>query len=296
MLMSAHETQPAATIVFSHANGFPAGTYRLLFEAWRAAGWRVLAVEKYGHDVRFPVTSNWPHLRDQLLHFIDHEAGASAAAPVVLVGHSLGGFLSVLAAAQQPLSVAGVVLLDSPILSGLPARLVQFFKATGVGERYSPGFVSKRRRQHWPSRDAAFDHFVGKTAFARWQPEVLRDYIRSGIEVNTGGVAIGQGHRLAFRREVETLIYNTLPHHINRVVRTHPLACPVAFIGGTESAEVRQAGLRATLRLTAGRVSWIVGSHLFPFEKPEHTAAEVLRWLAVFAASPSTEAAQTPRL
>ena len=27
-------------IVFSHANGFPEGTYRVLFEAWRAAGWK----------------------------------------------------------------------------------------------------------------------------------------------------------------------------------------------------------------------------------------------------------------
>ena len=34
------------TLVFSHANGFPAGTYRVLFEAWRAAGWRVVALPK----------------------------------------------------------------------------------------------------------------------------------------------------------------------------------------------------------------------------------------------------------
>ncbi|MFM7505218.1 MAG: hypothetical protein ACKO3M_01400, partial [Rubrivivax sp.] len=48
------------TIVFSHANGFPAGTYRVLFEAWQAAGWRVLALPRLGHDERFPVTSGWP--------------------------------------------------------------------------------------------------------------------------------------------------------------------------------------------------------------------------------------------
>jgi hypothetical protein len=33
-----HGAHPAGpTIVFAHANGFPAGTYRLLFEAWRLA-------------------------------------------------------------------------------------------------------------------------------------------------------------------------------------------------------------------------------------------------------------------
>ena len=39
------------TIAFSHANGFPAGTYRLMFETWRAAGMRVIAVERFGHEI-----------------------------------------------------------------------------------------------------------------------------------------------------------------------------------------------------------------------------------------------------
>ena len=42
--------QKKAPIVFSHANGFPAGTYRVLFELWRKAGHEVHAVERFGHD------------------------------------------------------------------------------------------------------------------------------------------------------------------------------------------------------------------------------------------------------
>jgi hypothetical protein len=37
-----------------HANGFPAGTYRVLFEAWRAAGWRVLALTSFGPRPALP--------------------------------------------------------------------------------------------------------------------------------------------------------------------------------------------------------------------------------------------------
>lgn len=268
-------------IVFAHANGFPAGTYRSLFDAWRAAGATVHAIEKLGHDPRFPVTDNWPHLRDELIHFIEQQVQE----PAYLVGHSLGGFVSLLAAARRPDLALGVVLLDSPVLSGWKARAVQFAKATGMGERFSPGNVSKRRRQHWPSADAAYEHFASKPAFARWAPGVLRDYIASGVEAAPAELEAGAHHRLSFHREVETAIYNSLPHHIARVLRVHPLECPLAFIGGSESTEVRQIGLAATRRFTQGRMSTLPGSHLFPLERPAETATEVLRWIERFGPS-----------
>jgi len=255
------------TIVFSHANGFPAGTYRLIFEAWRAAGFEVHAIEKYGHDPRFPVTGNWPHLRAQLIDFIEHEVGG----PAVLVGHSLGGYLSLMAASRRPDLASGLVMLDSPLLSGWKARAVQVAKAAGIGERFSPGHVSKRRRQQWDSADAAFEHFAAKPAFARWAPGMLRDYIASGTEPH------GTQRRLSFHRDIETAIYNTLPHHLARVLRAHPLQCPAAFVRGSTSQEVRQVGLRATERLVHGRIRTIEGSHLFPLERPAQTAAEVLQ-------------------
>ena len=272
-------TPAAATIVFSHANSFPAGTYRSLIEAWRAAGVTVHALPKFGHDPGFPVTSNWPNLRDQLIHFIAREV----AGPAFLVGHSLGGYLSLMAAARRPDLACGLVLLDSPILSGWKARALQVAKAAGIGERLSPGHVSKRRRQHWPSAEAAFEHFAAKPAFARWAPGVLRDYIACGVERHD---AEGHGveHRLTFDRDVETSIYNALPHQLARTLRTHPLQCAMAFVRGSESTEVRRVGLAATERLAQGRVSTIAGSHLFPFEHPLETATEVLRLIATLPA------------
>ena len=268
-------------IVFSHANGFPAGTYRLLFEAWRAAGCTVHAIEKYGHDTRFPVTGNWPHLRAQLIEFIEHEVGG----PVTLVGHSLGGYLSLMAASRRPDLAHGLVMLDSPLISGWKARALQLAKATGIGERFTPAHVSKRRRQHWESADAAFEHFAAKPAFARWAPGVLRDYIASGTEGH------GKTHRLSFQRDIETAIYNTLPHHLERLLRAHPLQCAAAFVRGTESNEIRQVGMRATERLAQGRVVAIEGSHLFPLERPAETAAAVLKLIESMPPS-----VQTPRL
>jgi pimeloyl-ACP methyl ester carboxylesterase len=253
-----------------------------LFDCWREAGWRVVAPPKFGHDPRYPVTSNWPHLRDQLLHFID----AEAAGPAYLVGHSLGGYLSLLAAVRRPDVARGVVLLDSPVLPNWMGRTVQFAKATGIGERFSPGHVSKRRREFWPNLGAARTHFASKAAFARWADGVLDDYLTCGLEVGA------QGQQLSFARAVETSIYNTLPHHLARLLRRHPLRCPAAFVGGKESEELRRVGLREVKRLTHSRITLLDGTHLFPLEQPRATANAVLHWLASFAAArPSHEPA-----
>jgi len=91
-----------------------------------------------------------------------------------------------------------------------------------------------------------------------------------------------KGVTLAFHRDIETAIYNTLPHDIPRFLKAHPLGSPLAFVGGTQSTEVKQVGMVATERIAEGRISWIEGSHLYPFERPDETAAEVLRWLSLF--------------
>jgi hypothetical protein len=174
------------------------------------------------------------------------------------------------------------------VLSGWKARAVQVAKAAGIGERFSPGHVSKRRRQQWDSADAAFEHFAAKPAFARWAPGMLRDYIASGTETQ------GKLRRLSFHRDVETAIYNSLPHHLARVLRAHPLQCPMAFVRGTESTEIRQVGMRATERLAQGRISSIEGSHLFPLERPAETADQVLKLIATMALE--RREAGTPRL
>ena len=238
----------------------------------------MLAIDRIGHDPAHPVTSNWPHLRDELLQFI---AAESPGQPVHLVGHSLGGFLSLLAACRKPALVKSLVMIDSPVLTGWKAHSVQVMKATRLIQKVSPARVSVKRRWQWPSAAAAHAHFAAKHNFARWAPEVLHDYIASGTEPDPDAAVPG-GVRLAFRREIETRIYNTLPHHMGRVLHRHPPRCPVAFLAGTQSAEVRQVGLAATRALVHERLEWLEGSHLFPMEKPAETAAAVLRQLYAF--------------
>ena len=261
-------------IVFSHANSYSASTYRQLFKGWRAAGHEVAAVEHFGHDTQFPVDRRWRGMTQQLTALID-----SLSPPRVwLVGHSMGGYLSLLAAGQRPERVRGIVLLDSPIVYGWKSGLLSVVKAVGQMPRVSPAAVAIKRRDRWPTLGDVHSHFAAKPMFARWDPEVLKDYIHHGTEADPADSS-GAGRRLKFRPAIEAEIYATVPHRLVSYLRLHPPGGPVAFIAGTRSREVRQVGLAATQRVTQGRVSWIEGSHLFPFERPAETVREVQAWM-----------------
>ncbi|MDB5885571.1 MAG: hypothetical protein JWR74_1742 [Polaromonas sp.] len=261
-------------IIFSHGNSFPASTYGVLFQSLKARGFQVRAIEKFGHDPRYPVTSNWPHLVQQLADFTSQEV-AKSGQPAFLVGHSLGGFLSLMCASAHPdlggQKVRGVLLLDSPILGGWRAKALSVAKRAKLVGSISPGAISRKRRHQWLGRDEVLAHFRSKKAFALWDEQVLLDYIDHGTHDEDG---TPQGQRLlSFDRDVETAIYNTLPDNLEQLLRTHPLQCPAAFIGGRQSVEMKQVGMALTHRITQGRIMILDGSHLFPMEKPLATAA-----------------------
>ncbi len=264
------------TIVFSHANGFGAGCYRLLFEAWRSAGWNVHALPIIGHDPAYPVTDNWPHLRQQLIDFIERDVRPQmeSPGPVVLIGHSLGGLLSLLVSSRRPDLVESLILLDAPLVAGWRAHSLQLAKATRLISRVSPGRISRQRRHEWPSKQSVLVHFAAKDKFARWDPRVLLDYVESGFEDGGDGKT-----RLRFSREQETHLYNPLPHQLGRLIQRYPPQCPVGFVAGAESEELRMAGSAASKALAKKHFAWMQGSHLFPFEQPDATAALVLQML-----------------
>ena len=259
-------------IIFSHGNSFPASTYGAIFRSLEARGYAVKAIEKFGHDPAYPVTSNWPHLVQQLADFSTQQVKKSGQA-VFLVGHSLGGFLSLMCAALHPelgdMEVRGVVLLDSPLIGGWRATGLSLAKRISLVGSVSPGVVSRRRKHQWPGMDEVLAHFRGKKAFARWNDEVLRDYIEQGTHDEAGMRA------LSFDRNVETAIYNTLPHNLDQLIKRHPLKCPVTFIGGRQSQEMKQVGMGLTEKVSKGRIMMLDGSHLFPMEKPAATAAAI---------------------
>jgi pimeloyl-ACP methyl ester carboxylesterase len=271
-------------VIFSHANSFPASTYSVLFRSLEARGFEVKAIDKFGHDPAYPVTSNWPHLIAQLAAFSEQQIGSSKR-PVFLAGHSLGGFLSLMCAAHHPQlagrPLQGVLMLDSPVIGGWRATALSVAKRARLVGSVSPGAVSRRRKNEWLDKDEVLAYFRSKKTFASWDEQVLLDYIEYGThdtpkeaspDARVGSESL---RHLSFDRDVETAIYNTLPDNLEQMLKRQPLKCPAAFIGGLQSAEIKQVGMALTQKVTKGRVMMLDGGHLFPMEKPIATAAAI---------------------
>jgi pimeloyl-ACP methyl ester carboxylesterase len=248
---------------FSHANGFPAACYRK-FLGHLEPDFRISSSNCIGHDPSYPVTDGWPHLVAQLIDYLS----ANCRAPVVGVGHSLGGYLTFMAAVQRPDLFKCIILLDAPILGVFKGTAFGMLKRLGLADRITPAHATRERRRVWPSVEEMIAHFRRRKIFRHFDADCLRDY------ATLGTVADGAQVRLLFDPEIEYQIYRSVPHDL--IYYCNRLKLPAGFIGGRHSNELRQIGLAHTRR--SFRIKRIEGGHLFPFERPQ-AAAEAVRQL-----------------
>ena len=249
-------------IQFSHANGFPASCYARMLEPL-SRKYRIGAVEAIGTDPRYPATEGWPLLVGQLIAALEREHRGE---PVFGVGHSLGAYLTFLAAAQRPELFRAIVMIDAPVIGALKGRLLGATKTIGIVDRVTPAGATRDRRAVWESRDGAKAHFRTRQLFRHFSEDCLDDYVRHAL------VKSGHHFRLKIDPAIEYQIYRTIPHGMNRQLRR--LEVPAGFIGGTGSDVIRRVGM-GLMRGRKFLKRRVPGGHLFPFEHPGAAAAAI---------------------
>ena len=249
-------------IHFAHANGFPAKTYGKLF-SYLENDYEINYLERHAHNPKYPVTDGWERLRDELRDELEKRYTEK----IIGVGHSIGGILHFLVAVEKPELYKGIILLDAPVISRLSSGGVRLLKILNLADRFTPSQMTRFRRNLWQSKAEVFEHFKQKEKFAAFDADVLRDYAEHGTIETTRGV------ELFFKPSIEAHIYRTLPHDLPKF--RGKLKVPAIYIGGTDSEEARLARLSFMKKYMTFEYHFLEGSHLFPLEKPQETAAVI---------------------
>jgi pimeloyl-ACP methyl ester carboxylesterase len=265
----------APLLHFAHATGFNAETYRGLLSPL-ADSFRIVASDARGHgSTTLPaepgMPRGWKIFRDDLIAILDRIAPQGA----ILAGHSMGGAVSLMAAAARPDKVKALVLVE-PVL--IPRAAQWHMILVRLGLRMSePGLAERalRRRDVFPSLEMAMAAYKGRGAFTTWPAETISDYIKGGFEPVEGGF------RLRCRPQWESEIFRSAPFGVAGFAAK--IRCPLTIIHG-EFASTSSAGELATIQRlypSARIVAQKGASHFLPMEYPQAVRDEILRSAAL---------------
>lgn len=250
-------------VVFSHANGFNARTYRTIL-APLAARLRVLALDLRGHGgSTLPAVvedhGGWNQHRDDLLALL----AAETEGPVVLAGHSMGATTCLLAAAVEPARVKALALFD-PVL---------FDHARAAVEQSGDNPLAQgadRRRAVFPDKAAAVAAYTGRGAFRSWSAEQLADYVEGGFRETADGEVT-----LACAPAWEASNFRIHGYDAWAAIRAirRPVRMLRAETGSTARIDDNLEELAANPQLTVETVPGT--THFLPMERPDIVRAVI---------------------
>ena len=192
-----------------------------------------------------------------------------ASQPVIAVGHSLGGVLSLLAAIEQPELFKAIILLDSPLLGRFKSNLVRISKMIGMIDRLTPAFRTRGRREHWRTREEVLSYLRHRKLFKYFTEPCLNDYVDYGLNKDELGFS------LRFDPDIEYRIYRTIPHILHHYEAK--LTVPSTLIYGSKSTVIDRLDLRY-MKKHYGMVNFETkGTHMFPMEHPEDVARLIFK-------------------
>lgn len=250
-------------IHFAHGNGFPSLCYKQLLDQLESR-FDYCFIDRIGHNPAYPVSENWHNLVTEVIDSIQRQANQ----PVIAVGHSLGGVLSLLAAIEQPQLFKAVILLDSPLIGPVKSSMVRLAKALGIIDRVTPAFRTRGRREYWQNHEQLWSYLKTRDLFKGFSDECLDDYIQYGLELRE------DGYYLRFDRHIEYQIYRTIPHVIPNY--QGKLQTPAALIYGDKSSVVDRMDVRYMRNRFNIKSFKTRGTHLFPMEHPNAVGKQVI--------------------
>ena len=254
----------SAPLHFLHANGYPPDCYKPLFELLKTQ-YHVfgMTLRPLWPEAKIEDITDWKPLSDDLLRFLsDREAG-----PVIGVGHSVGGTVTLRAALRDPRKFCAVILLD-PVLFVPPFMVMwNFIRAVGLGERLHPRITgAMKRRRSFDDLDMVFRGYRTREVFKYMSDEGLRAYIEGITKQKPDG-----GYELTFLPEWESHIYLTGLRDFDLWRELPKLELPTLILRGAETDTfLNDAAMLIKQKQPKVKIETLEKStHILPLERPQ---------------------------
>jgi pimeloyl-ACP methyl ester carboxylesterase len=249
-------------LLLCHATGFHGLVWTPLAEHLRGR-FRLWSLDFRGHGTSSGPTGRgfeWEGFGEDVLAVVD----ALGLERPSGVGHSKGGAALLLAEQARPGTFAAIFAFEPIVFppgSGPP----------GGGSDNPLAAGAERRREVFPSTDAAYDHFAAKPPLSRLAPDSLRAYVDHGFEPLDDGTV-----RLRCRGVDEAQVYRMGGNH-RAWDRLGQVACPTTVASGADGGTITpELAALLVARLSAGRLEVFDDlGHFGPLEDPSAVAASV---------------------
>ena len=176
--------------LINHSIGFCAGLYSPL-AALMTDHFQVLGLDGRGHGMtKAPADpeklKNWHIFYDDMEDFCRH-----IRRPVIAIGHSMGGTVSMVVAVRRPELVRALIMIEPGIIP--PQWIPRTYLMQKCGLTGLAPIVSKtaKRNNKWSDHEALKEHLSTNKLFLHWKKAFIDAYIEHMIEdTDTGAVQL----------------------------------------------------------------------------------------------------------
>ncbi|MXY78799.1 MAG: alpha/beta hydrolase [Chloroflexi bacterium] len=252
-----------APLLLLHGTGFLADLWRRvvdsLHEHYDVAA---LDVRGHGRSARPAGRYDFPTLAGDVAGLLD----ALGWRDVYLAGHSMGAALALIVAARRSELVRRVCAVE-------PVASTHFRRTAAPATPAGGGMAEavRKRRAGFPSRAAAEARWRDRPAFARWDPQVLSDYVQYGLaDQDDGSVTLRCPPAIEAQVYAAVTDFDATPY-------LRDVRCPVLIAQGerTNPLFATVFATAAALLADVERITIPGTSHFAPMEAPALVAEEI---------------------
>ena len=267
------QPEAASAIHYLHGNGFCGATMAPLAEsigAQLSSSYSHLISDIPGHGQSQLIKPYGQPDWNQMAQDIAATITQRWTGQLIGVGHSLGGVLTLLMAAENPKLFQRIVLLDPVIFTPSVLFAQRLLRKSGWWKKTALANKVHRRRQHWSSRTEMAASLRQKHLYRDWQQQAFEYFVYHASHQQADGSV-----QLACDPSWEASIFASYPRRLWSLIKQIQVPVDILVADKTypfiEKSAIKAANINPLIR-----ISQFGKDHCFPMTNPAETVQQLI--------------------